>query len=50
MKIEDVTPKDIFRLIGVMLFDSTGYNPELMLTRIQMGIAIYMTPSYLPFF
>lgn len=42
--------KDVFRMMGVIIFDGVGYNPELMLTRMQMGMAIYMTPGFLPFF
>lgn len=50
MNIEDVTPKDIGRLIGMLMLDGIGYNLELMLTRMQMGLAMWMTPGYLPFF
>ena len=41
---------DMFRMIFVQMFDSVGYDYEIMLLRTQMGIAIYMTPGFLPFF
>lgn len=42
--------KDVFRMVGAMMFDGVGYDHEIMLTRMQMGLAIYMTPNFLPFF
>ena len=42
--------KDLFRFIAVAMLDGAGYDPEVLLMRYQMGIAIWMTPSFLPFF
>lgn len=50
MKIEDVTMKDVGRLIGMLMLDGVGYNLDLLLTRMQIGLAMWMTPGFLPFF
>lgn len=42
--------RDIFRMMGVLMLDGVGYNPEVILTRMQIGLAFYMTPGFLPFF
>jgi len=41
---------DVFRLLGVMMFDSVGYDHEVYSIRLQIGMAIWMAPEYLPFF
>ena len=50
MNIEDVTLKDIGRLMGVMFLEGVGFNGDILLTRIQMGLAFWMTPGFIPFY
>ncbi len=42
--------KDVFRMMAVLMLDGVGYEPEVLLFRFQAGVAIYMTPGFLPFF
>jgi len=42
--------KDVFRMVGAMMFDGVGYDPEAMLLRIEIGMAFYMTHGFIPFF
>lgn len=42
--------KDALRMMAVLMLDSIGYDPEVLLFRFQTGTAIYMTPGFLPFF
>lgn len=44
--MNDFTPKDIIRFALVQLFDSVGYDHEVMLFRVQATIAIIGSPPF----